>query len=155
MKQPNSKKRRTVGVCSVLACVFCLAVYSQYSIEWHTIDGGGGTSTGGDYSLNGTAGQPDAGKMSGGEFALSGGFWSVLAVVGSPEAPALTIYRNVPGSVVISWPAPATGWSLERNPDLMPGNWSAVGSAPVKAGGDLQVTISPLNNTGFYRLHRP
>lgn len=36
--------------------------------------------------------------------------------------PALTIYRSAPDSVVISWPASAVGWSLERNPDLAPGN---------------------------------
>ena len=33
----------------------------SYSIDWFTIDGGGGTSTGGVYSLSGTIGQPDAG----------------------------------------------------------------------------------------------
>ncbi len=47
----------------------------DYTLDWYTIDGGGGTSTGGDYSLSGTIGQPDAGSMSGGDYALSGGFW--------------------------------------------------------------------------------
>jgi len=37
-----------------------LGFAQQYSIDWSTIDGGGGTSTGGDYSLSGTIGQPDA-----------------------------------------------------------------------------------------------
>jgi hypothetical protein len=45
-------------------------------LDWYTIDGGGGTSSGGDYSLSGTIGQPDAGGMSGGDYDLSGGFWS-------------------------------------------------------------------------------
>jgi hypothetical protein len=36
---------------------------------------GGGSSTGGVYSLSGTTGQPDAGAMSGGVYTLSGGFW--------------------------------------------------------------------------------
>lgn len=41
-----------------------------------TIDGGGGGSTGGVFSLTTTIGQPDASNtMSGGAFALTGGFW--------------------------------------------------------------------------------
>src|SRR5580765_6216842 len=63
----------------------------QYSIDWHTIDGGGGTSTGGVYSVSGTIGQPDAGPvMSGGNFSLTGGFWS-FSTVQTPGAPSLTI----------------------------------------------------------------
>jgi hypothetical protein len=38
-----------------------------YSIDWSTVDGGG-TSTGGVYSVSGTLGQPDAGAMSGGDY---------------------------------------------------------------------------------------
>ena len=45
------------------------------SITWYTIDGGGGTSTGGGFTLSGTIGQPDAGTLSGGAFTLKGGFW--------------------------------------------------------------------------------
>ena len=131
------------------------SAFAQYSIQWHTIDGGGGTSTGGDYSLSGTVGQPDAGTMSGGDFALSGGFWSLLAVVENPAAPNLTIYRNAPGSVVISWPASSIGWSLERNTDLGTDDWSAVGSAPVEVGDGLQVTLPALDSADYYRLAKP
>ena len=45
-----------------------------------TIDGGGSqVSTGGDYVLSVTIGQPDAGEMSGGEFELNCGFWFPVA----------------------------------------------------------------------------
>ncbi len=48
-----------------------------YDLTWNTVDGGGYTfSTGGSYALGGTIGQPDAGAMSGGVYALSGGFWA-------------------------------------------------------------------------------
>jgi len=50
----------------------------DYTLDWYTIDGGGGTSTGGDYSLSGTIGQPDAGSLSGGDYTVSGGFWGRL-----------------------------------------------------------------------------
>jgi hypothetical protein len=46
-----------------------------YEINWWTVDGGGGESTGEGYTLKGTIGQPDAGYLEGGEYALHGGFW--------------------------------------------------------------------------------
>ena len=47
----------------------------NYEITWSTIDGGGGRSTGADFALVGTIGQPDAGEMSGGDYRVHGGFW--------------------------------------------------------------------------------
>ncbi len=48
----------------------------EWNLSWHTIDGGGATSTGGDrYALSGTIGQPDTGEMTGGVYRLNGGFW--------------------------------------------------------------------------------
>jgi hypothetical protein len=45
-------------------------------LSWNTVDGGGMTySFGGSYVLGGTIGQPDAGTLSGGSYALMGGFW--------------------------------------------------------------------------------
>jgi hypothetical protein len=53
-----------------------------YDLSWSTVDGGGATfSTGGGYTLGGTIGQPDAGEMSGGDYALSGGFWGGIVGV--------------------------------------------------------------------------
>jgi hypothetical protein len=55
-----------------------LAVLAQggYELSWWTVDGGGYTySTGGEYELGGTIGQPDAGMLGGGEYTLGGGFW--------------------------------------------------------------------------------
>ena len=46
-----------------------------FEIAWWTVDGGGGLSAGGSYSLDGTLGQPDAGALAGGAYSLSGGFW--------------------------------------------------------------------------------
>jgi len=38
---------------SLLVSLSALAALAQYSIDWSTIDGGGGTSTGGVYSVSG------------------------------------------------------------------------------------------------------
>ena len=58
----------------------------DFDLTWHTIDGGGGgSSTGGGFELAGTIGQPDAGPvMTGGKFALLGGFWPGVAAASMP-----------------------------------------------------------------------
>ena len=61
-----------------------------YDISWLTVDGGGGTSSGDPYTLSGTAGQPDAGVLSGGTYALVGGFWPGPAPLPSP--PPYAVY---------------------------------------------------------------
>ena len=60
---------------SLLFTFLCAASASaqNYRIEWFTIDGGGGTSSGGQYTLSGTIGQPDAGELKGGNYVLEGG----------------------------------------------------------------------------------
>jgi hypothetical protein len=55
--------------------VFASISYGEYQIVWSTIDGGGGRSTGGQYALTGTIGQPDSSSSAGGNYELLGGFW--------------------------------------------------------------------------------
>ncbi len=129
-----------------------LAARAQYSIDWYTIDGGGGTSTGGVYSVSGTIGQPDAGHMSGGNFTLDGGFW-VIAAVQTPGAPTLRIVLTATNTVVIAWPAPSTGYSLQQNSDLNTSNWGPGGASSV-VGNENQVIVSPPLGNRFYRLFR-
>ncbi len=60
---------------SALAAAPSMAL-AQFQIDWYTIDGGGGDSSGGAFFLSGTIGQPDAGNsIAGGAFQISGGFW--------------------------------------------------------------------------------
>jgi hypothetical protein len=78
-----------------LACLLVLvlliastAVYAQtagYSLPWWTSDGGGGDSSGGQYSLSATIGQPDAGALMGGRYLLNGGFWSGIGGATPPQ----------------------------------------------------------------------
>jgi hypothetical protein len=50
-------------------------------LTWHTVDGGGGTSSGLDFTLTGTIGQCDAGeRMAAGSFTFEGGFWAIIPV---------------------------------------------------------------------------
>jgi hypothetical protein len=54
-------------------------VASDFELSRWTVDDGGGVfTTGGEFELSGTAGQPDAATMAGGSFQLTGGFWFPL-----------------------------------------------------------------------------
>lgn len=142
----------------LVACGFTLtfasAAFSQsYSIDWFTIDGGGGTSTGGVYSVSGTIGQPDAGTMSGGQYTLQGGFWGVAVAIQTEGAPLLTVTK-LGGSVLISWPSPSTGFVLQENMALGSTNWVNVGTVPSDNGTNKTVTVSPPIGNKFYRLKK-
>jgi hypothetical protein len=67
-----------VGVMSVsiTAAVAQLTAPAGFDLSWNTVDGGGGSSTGGAFSISGTIGQPDADDvLTGVDFELVGGFW--------------------------------------------------------------------------------
>ena len=68
--------RSTISVLLLLAMLAVSTASAQYEISWYTIDGGGGRSSGGPYTLTGTIGQPDAAYSGGGDFELLGGFWT-------------------------------------------------------------------------------
>jgi len=68
-------KIRMFGYMLALVLIFGAIAWGDYQIVWSTIDGGGGTSSGGQYSLTGTIGQLDAASSAGGNYELLGGFW--------------------------------------------------------------------------------
>ncbi len=70
-------------VCIATGLVTAKAAAQPFTLNWYTIDGGGGTSTGGTFELSGTIGQPDAsGALTAGSFELTGGFWADLGTGG-------------------------------------------------------------------------
>src|SRR4051794_16327834 len=73
-----------------------------YSIDWYKISGGGGTSSNGQYTVSGTIGQHDAGgPMTGGNYSLTGGFWSLLSVVQTAGSPTLRIFLTTSNTAVV------------------------------------------------------
>ena len=76
-----SRKRHKIFLilCLIVLILFSgQAVFAAngYAITWWSVDGGGGMSTGGIYTVNGTIGQTDTVLLSGSGFSLQGGFWS-------------------------------------------------------------------------------
>ena len=109
----------------------------SYSIDWYKVSGGGGTSTGGVYSVSGTMGQHDAGgPMTGGNYSLYGGFWALYAVQ-TPGAPMLTIQLTTTNTAMVYWPSPSTGWNLQQNNDLSTANW-VTPAEPVNDNGTIK-----------------
>jgi hypothetical protein len=121
---------------------------AQFAIDWHTIDGGGGTSSGGSYSLSGTIGQPDAGTLSDNNYTLQGGFWPAIIVPSTGEGPTLFI-QPVGAYVIISWSPAVPGFTLEQTDSLTTPSWSA-GPA-----GNPTAPIPAFGTAKFYRLRKP
>jgi len=147
-----------INRCAIFL-IFSFAVSSvigqTYSIDWFTIDGGGGTSTGGVYAVSGTIGQPDAGHMSGGNFTIDGGFWGIIAAIQSPGSPPLRIVHTSTNTVVVAWPAPSTGFSLQQNLDLNTVAWGGVTNTINVVGSENQIIVAPPVGNRFYRLKNP
>ncbi len=141
---------------SFLLSAFCFSALGQFSLDWSTIDGGGGTSTGGVYSVTGTIGQPDAGTMSGGNFTVDGGFWGVIAAVQTPGAPWLTITLNPQlSTLTVSWPLSETPWQLQATTNLVTAGsiWTEC-SYQTNGATCYRIESPPIGNR-FYRLHKP
>jgi hypothetical protein len=143
----------------ILVLIFFVSVAltgiaQSYSIDWFTIDGGGGTSTGGVYSVSGTIGQVDAGTMIGDNFSIDGGFWGIIAAIQTLGAPVLTITRST-SFVIVSWPSPSTGFTLQENADLNTTNWIVAPQTVADDGTNRFIIVNPPVGNFFYRLFKP
>jgi hypothetical protein len=143
---------KTIRLILAAAVLLTSAVSAQqFRIDWHTIDGGGGTSTGGVFTVSGTIGQPDAGgPMTGGQYSVTGGFWALPIAVQTPGTPILTIARAAPGFAQISWSPATPGFALQQSDNLTTPNWS---DAP--SGAANPATVPATLPSKFYRLHKP
>jgi hypothetical protein len=77
MNRKANTATRTLILLAVVTAANSLA--DDFELDWWTIDGGGEMwTTGGDFELSGTIGQPDASAavLTGGDFELTGGFWT-------------------------------------------------------------------------------
>jgi hypothetical protein len=139
----------------ILHSSFFLRAWGQsYSVDWYKIASGGGTSTGGVYSVSGTIGQPDAAHCASANYTLNGGFWSILAVP-TPGAPYLWVMRTTSNTVCVWWGVSGTSWQLQATNSLAStGNgWTAC--SYVTNGANCVYVESPPTGSRFYRLKHP
>lgn len=140
--------KRLVKLCLGILVALPFSAAAQYAIDWYTIDGGGGTSSGGGYTLSGTIGQSDAGTLVGGNYVLQGGFWGGVFAVQQVGSPTLVIQR-AGANVIISWNPNTPGFILQETTNLAdPSSWANVSGAG--NGMSVPATLA----TKFYRLRR-
>ena len=144
---------RKVALICLLVCAGSLGALAQsYSIDWYKISGGGGTSTNGAYSLTGTIGQPDAGMaMSGGNYSVTGGFWSLISVVQTAGAPMLYVSHS--GNTVTVYWQNVSGWTLQQSGTLTSPTWSPSSNVTTSNGTNSVTITSPTGNL-FFQLQQ-
>ena len=149
-----------ITILVVAATVAAVTVLAQsFSIDWHTIDGGGGTSTGGVYSVSGTIGQPDAGVANGGNYSLAGGFWGAIQT--PPPVGSVIEAWVVNGQVHLRFTGiPGRTYDIERassvNGPWRPNNQPlAVIIMPIGGVVEFVDTPAPAAPQFFYRTRTP
>ena len=135
-----------------LTALVSRAQAQTYSIDWYKIAGGGGTSTGATYQVTGTIGQPDASSaMSGGNYSVTGGFWSLISVVQTAGAP--TLYISISGNMITVYWQNVPGWNLVQSGNLTTpiASWPASSGVTTSNGTNSITVMSPTGNL-FFRL---
>ncbi len=150
-------KIKVAAVFALALAAGCVVALAQsYSVDWYKISGGGGTSTGGTYQVTGTIGQSEAGSnvLSGGSYALTGGFWALIQVVQTPGAPKL--YISQAGNTVTIYWQDVSGWHLVQGGNLATpiGSWANSGSPTLTGGTNYLSVTNPVGNV-FFRLKNP
>ena len=143
------------GMRICLLAIMLLPLWGQsqnYSVDWYKISGGGGTSTGSAYSISGTIGQPGASSaMSGGNYSVTGGFWSLVSVLQTAGAPVLFI-SHAGGTVTVYWQN-IPGWNLVQSGSAATpmGSWSASSGITTNNGTNYLPIAHPIGSL-FFRL---
>ena len=80
----------------------------------------------------------------------------LFSIPSIPSPPSLNIQHTAPNTVVVSWPAPSTGFVLQQNTNGVSSmNWSNVTATIQDDGTNLSISISPGPRVRFYRLFKP
>jgi hypothetical protein len=133
------------------------AAAQNYSVDWFSVDGGGGTSTGGVYGVSGTIGQADAGNLAGGNYIATGGFWSLIR---QDQLRRTIKLKRQSGNLVLSWPADASEVVVQSATSLAPtADWSKFEGTPIRVGDEFELIVGPANTPPspirFFRLYLP
>jgi len=55
-------------------------------------------------------------------------------------------------TVVVAWPNPSDGFSLQQNGSVGSGSWAAVTNVSTVVGSEKQIIVAPLAGNRFFRL---
>ena len=146
--------KKIILSATAFSLLVCAATAQSYNINWYKVAGGGGTSTGGTYSVSGTIGQHDAGgPMAGGSYSLTGGFWAFISVFQTPGAPTLYVSHSG-NTVTVYWQA-VSGWTLQQNSNLANTNGWTLNSSWTTSNGTNSLSLTSPTGNLFFRLSNP
>ncbi len=80
---------------------------------------------------------------------------SVVTFVGRAMVPSLNIQLTRSNGLLLSWPSPSTGFTLQQNANAATTNWTTVATAPIDDRTNKTVTINPQAGNRFFRLMHP
>ena len=128
-----------------------------FSITRSVIATGGGTSSGGVFSVTGTTGETGSGSLLcyGGKFDLASGFWAGRPAVVWPEPRPLGVTVVAGGYTTgVEWRPSRPGWRVEYSRDLI--QWATVLSptAELPLGALTVVASGPVAPRVYWRLVR-
>jgi hypothetical protein len=124
-----------------------------FRLDWSTVDGGGGISRGGEFSLAGTIGQADAAVARGGGFVVESGYWQGVSIERTAGAPVLKIGLTPGGQVILSWPLNSAGFVLEQTSALGT-TWMPTLRPILDTATEHTVTVPASGPLRCYRLRR-
>jgi photosystem II stability/assembly factor-like uncharacterized protein len=87
--------------------------------------------------------------VNGNDPVVAGGIWALQAA----PSPALNLSAGN-GNVNLAWTVPSANFVLQQSPDLGGSSWTTLTNWPVLNPNNLQeqVTLTPANSSGFFRL---
>ncbi len=100
---PGRNRIKALFVIISLMGLFCISPTRSeqaYTLRIWTVAAGGGTSEGGNYTLNGSIGQPGAGTKKGATYTLLGGFWG--SEMESEEISSTEVLEHILGVKVLT-----------------------------------------------------
>jgi hypothetical protein len=89
----------------------------------------------------------------------TGGDWGPIFMADNlavtPGPPSLRVLPLDPATLVLAWPASASGYKLRQNPRLAPTGWSDVTAQANVVGDENRVAVPLAASQAFYRLVQP
>lgn len=145
---------RIVQAVTVVCLLAGTAKLSAADLTGSASAGGGGVSSGGNFTVTGTIGQSDAGLLTGGTFAVAGGFWGGAYVVQNPGAPMLSVV-STGTNVLFTWADASGSFVLESAVSLTaPIAWTLVPNPPTATNDQRSVSLPSPVGVKFYRLRK-
>ena len=93
--------------------------------------------------------------MTGGNYSLTGGFWSFISVVQTAGMPTLAITHIGQQREYVSWPDTGS-YTLQQNANLaLTNGWATSGYDITTTNGTSSITITAPTGNSFFRLSKP